>query len=683
MTDHTFALAVGTELNHYVIESVLGQGGFGVVYKAHHALLHETVVIKEFLPVELAGRQGHSVVPHGQSKQALYDDCLQRFLAEGRTLVKLRHPNVVRCRDLFNANGTAYLVMDFEDGLPLDLLIKSLEQQGLRYSEQQLLHFLLPLCDGLDYIHQQGVLHRDIKPANVFIRRNDGSPVIIDFGAAKQNFAAASQSQAPYTEFYAPLEQIEGSGQAKPSVDVHAFGGLMYRIVTGQVGPRAEARAMALISNQPDPLKPSANLAGDYYSATLLATIDRCLAFLPHERPASMQAVKELLETQQEPATHRDNLTKNDMSQLDELLALAGSDSIITDGEMQLLLNKAKALKLDAVLAQQYIVQQCMQRGWQLHSAQSASKPDQSATAATNGDVFSDIFGARQSHSAQQSTQNIVLDHDKITLCVERNSPALKGKQLAAHIGIETQGRVFTPLVHSGESLNQAYRQVFSTAEDYQQAVEIHLLRANEPNIDSATSLSKVNIGLAQPAPAGVPQIEISLYVLGSDLYLDVQRLDQAVAHATANRAAKATDGPAEVVGISGWLWLVMLTLFSKCLLAAGRLAQLYNDYEAQLFRQPSAPWNELYSTSIGVLGVYLLATFVLLVLFFRRSRHFVKVYTGVVIGMFFVDSGAFPLLFEQFNTSTIELLASVLLYELIVLSYLHWSERVKKTFVR
>lgn len=683
MTDHTFALAVGTELNHYVIESVLGQGGFGVVYKAHHALLHETVVIKEFLPVELAGRQGHSVVPHGQSKQALYDDCLQRFLAEGRTLVKLRHPNVVRCRDLFNANGTAYLVMDFEDGLPLDLLVKSLEQQGLRYSEQQLLHFLLPLCDGLDYIHQQGVLHRDIKPANVFIRRNDGSPVIIDFGAAKQNFAAASQSQAPYTEFYAPLEQIEGSGEAKPSVDVHAFGGLMYRIVTGQVGPRAEARAMALINNQPDPLKPAADIAGEHYSATLLSAIDSCLAFLPHARPASMQEVRELLQTQQQPATHNENLTKNDMSQLDELLALAGSDSIITDGEMQLLLNKAKALNLDAVLAQQYIVQQCMQRGWQLYSAQMSSKPGKSTTAATNGDVFSDIFSARQAHGAEQSTQNIVLGHDKITLCVERNSPALKGKQLSAYIGIETQGRVFTPLVHSGESLTQAYKQVFSTAEDYQQAVEIHLLRASEPSIDSAASLSKVNIGLAQPAPAGVPQIEISLYVQGNDLYLDVQRLDQPVAQAAPNHSAKPANEASQAVAIGGWLWLVMLALFSKFLLAGGRLAQLYNDYEAQFFRQPSAPWNELYSTSIGVLGIYLLATFLLLVLFFRRSHHFIKAYTAIVIGMFLLDSGVFPLLYEQFTGEGIELLGSMLVYELILLSYLHWSERVKRTFVR
>ncbi|WP_189484286.1 serine/threonine protein kinase, partial [Alishewanella tabrizica] len=226
----------------------------------------EQVVVKEFLPVELAGRHGNTVQPHGTSKQELYGECLRRFMVEGKTLVKLRHPNVVRCRDLFTANGTAYLVMDFEDGLPLDELVSSLEAQGSRYTEQQLLHFLLPLADGLAYIHSQGVLHRDIKPANVFIRRSDGSPVIIDFGAAKQNFALASQSQAPFTEFYAPLEQIEGGGEAKPTVDIHAFGGLMYRLATGQMGPKAEARAMALVYGNPDPLKPATELAKGHYS---------------------------------------------------------------------------------------------------------------------------------------------------------------------------------------------------------------------------------------------------------------------------------------------------------------------------------------------------------------------------------------------------------------------------------
>ena len=355
MNDNLNALPLGTELNHYVIEAVLGSGGFGIVYKAHHAHLDEQVVIKEFLPVELAGRHGNTVAPHGTSKQEVYSECLRRFMEEGRTLVKLRHPNVVRCRDLFTANGTAYLVMDFEDGLPLDELVRSLEAQGSRYTEQQLLHFLLPLADGLAYIHSQGVLHRDIKPANVFIRRSDGSPVIIDFGAAKQNFALASQSQAPFTEFYAPLEQIEGGGEAKPTVDIHAFGGLMYRLATGQMGPKAEARAMALVYGKPDPLQPAALLAQGQYSQPFLSTIDQCLAFKANERPQTMREVAQRLAQSGAQPQAEKNQTQTTLSALDDLIALAGADGVIHDTEMTMLLNKASSLGIGKDKAQQYI----------------------------------------------------------------------------------------------------------------------------------------------------------------------------------------------------------------------------------------------------------------------------------------------------------------------------------------
>lgn len=295
-TENILALPEGYELNHYVLESVIGQGGFGVVYKAHHAHLEESVVIKEFLPNELATRHGFTVLPHGQSKQQTYTDCLQRFLTEGKTLVKLRHPNVVRCRDLFTSNGTAYLVMDFEDGMTLESLLYHLEQVGGRYNEIQLLHFLLPLAQGIAYIHSEGVLHRDLKPANVFIRRSDGSPVIIDFGAAKQNFANVTKSHAPYTDFYAPIEQIEGGAEAKATIDIHAFGALMYRAVTGRLGAKAESRAMAIAFNKPDPLVPSTILAKSQVSNDLLTLIDSCIEFDASRRPQTMGEVIKALQ---------------------------------------------------------------------------------------------------------------------------------------------------------------------------------------------------------------------------------------------------------------------------------------------------------------------------------------------------------------------------------------------------
>lgn len=373
--ENILALPIGTEINHYVIESVLGQGGFGVVYKAHHAHLDEEVVIKEFLPVELASRQGETVTPHGTSKQDVYGDCLRRFMEEGRTLVKLRHPNVVRCRDLFTTNGTAYLVMDFEDGLALDELITSLESQGQHYSQEQLMHFLLPLADGLSYIHSQGVLHRDIKPANIFIRRSDGSPVLIDFGAAKQNFALASQSQAPYTEFYAPMEQIEGGGEAKPTIDIHAFGALIYRIVTGTKGTKAESRTLAFAMGKPDPLTSASELKKGDYSMSLMSLVDDCLQFKASDRPQTMEQVKERLLS----IESKDQIDGPDAStllaKLDDLISLAGSDGEISEAEMKLILDKAVMLTIDPASAQQYVVAKATKNGWKIESKSTQPPP--------------------------------------------------------------------------------------------------------------------------------------------------------------------------------------------------------------------------------------------------------------------------------------------------------------------
>ncbi|MFA3792439.1 protein kinase [Aliiglaciecola sp. SL4] len=378
--ENILALPTGTEINHYVIESVLGQGGFGVVYKAHHAHLDEEVVIKEFLPVELASRQGETVTPHGTSKQDVYGDCLRRFMEEGRTLVKLRHPNVVRCRDLFTSNGTAYLVMDFEDGLALDELINSLESQGQHYSQEQLMHFLLPLADGLNYIHSKGVLHRDIKPANIFIRRSDGSPVLIDFGAAKQNFALASQSQAPYTEFYAPMEQIEGGGEAKPTIDIHAFGALIYRIVTGEKGTKAESRTLAFAMGKPDPLVPASKLQKGEFSQSLLNLVDDCLQFRAMDRPQSMQEVKGRLLKSSNKVEGEPEKPQNLLAKLDDLIMLAGSDGEISEAEMKLILDKAVILTIDPVEAQQYVVLKATKHGWRFESALEQPKPDEPPT---------------------------------------------------------------------------------------------------------------------------------------------------------------------------------------------------------------------------------------------------------------------------------------------------------------
>ncbi len=306
MTDreeNNLALPIGSSISHYKIESVLGMGGFGIVYKARHEFLDDRVVaIKEFLPREMAGRQGSTVVPHTSSDQPLYSDNLQRFRNEGRTLAALQHNNVVHCQDLFDGNNTSYLIMDFEDGLPLNQLIEIHESRGTRYSEQQLLAILVPLAGGLAYVHSRDVLHRDIKPDNIFMRRSDESPVIIDFGAARQNYLSVTQTHAPFTPFYAPIEQMDTQAKPLPTLDIHAFGGLMYRMVCGVTGPDAQKRLMEVSFGNPDPLQPSATRAAGHYSDTLLQLIDQCLALKAAERPQTMEEVLQQLVALQQSA---------------------------------------------------------------------------------------------------------------------------------------------------------------------------------------------------------------------------------------------------------------------------------------------------------------------------------------------------------------------------------------------
>ncbi|MYM64779.1 serine/threonine-protein kinase [Pseudomaricurvus sp. HS19] len=300
MTDretHNLALPIGSSISQYRIESVLGMGGFGIVYKARHQFLYDRVVaIKEFLPRDLAGRRGTTVVPHSTSDQDLYNNSLQRFRNEGRTLSALSHPNVVYCQDLFDANDTAYLIMHFEDGAPLDELIRKHEAQGTRYTEQQLLAILIPVAKGLEYVHAQGVLHRDIKPDNIFLRRADESPVIIDFGAARQNYLSATRTQSPFTPFYAPIEQMDANAKPLPTLDIHAFGGLMYRMVCGAAGPDAQKRLMDFSFGQKDPLEPAQVRMAGVYSDDFLAMIDQCLALKAGQRPQTMTEVREKLE---------------------------------------------------------------------------------------------------------------------------------------------------------------------------------------------------------------------------------------------------------------------------------------------------------------------------------------------------------------------------------------------------
>ena len=285
------ALPLGAALGAYTIEEVLGHGGFGIVYRARHNELGNVAAVKEYLPAELAVREGASVHPRSAACRAGYEDGLRRFRDEARALVEFQaHPSIVSCRDFFRANGTAYLVMEHEEGLPLSELLRRREASGRPFDEADLLAVMVPLLEGLRRVHEAGMLHRDIKPGNVLVRRSDERPVLIDFGAAKQGIAERSKSLAPYTEGYAALEQV-GEGKLGPWTDVYAAGAVMWRIVAGGNPPwappnpvKVEKRANAVVRGEADPMPSARELGAGRFSPGVLAAIDRCLKLNEKER---------------------------------------------------------------------------------------------------------------------------------------------------------------------------------------------------------------------------------------------------------------------------------------------------------------------------------------------------------------------------------------------------------------
>ena len=293
------ALPPGARLDgdKYAIEEVLGSGGFGLVYRVRHLLLDEERAIKEYLPSEIAVREGETVYARSSGDTGDYRDGLDRFLKEARQLVRFDgHPNIIRCRDYFEANGTAYLVMDFEDGLPLDTFLARREDQGQPLTEAELRHLLRPLLEGLAHVHAEDVLHRDIKPGNVFVRRRDGQPVLLDFGAAKEDFSKHSRSRAPHTPGYAAPEQVEDECHLGPWTDLYAVGALMWRAVTGSPPPKVESRLSALRPGRTDPLVIDEGTGGGRFSADLLAVMRECLHLDEAQRPPSAKALLALLE---------------------------------------------------------------------------------------------------------------------------------------------------------------------------------------------------------------------------------------------------------------------------------------------------------------------------------------------------------------------------------------------------
>lgn len=295
------ALPEGTVLHGYTLGAVVGHGGFGIVYRAKHNELDLVVAIKEYLPIGLALREGQTIRPRSDRDRGAYEDGLRRFRDEARALISLRsNASTVSCREFFRAHGSAYLVMEYEEGRSLAEVLASREADGRPFGEADLLAVMLPLLEGLAHVHESGMLHRDIKPSNILIRHEDEKPVLIDFGAVKQEVVKHSKSLAPYTEGYAALEQVADSGDLGPWTDMYGVGAVMWRMVAGGNRPwtppdptRVENRSLALVRKTDDPLPPAVALGKERFSEGLLEAVDGCLRLQETERP---QVCHDLLE---------------------------------------------------------------------------------------------------------------------------------------------------------------------------------------------------------------------------------------------------------------------------------------------------------------------------------------------------------------------------------------------------
>ena len=282
---HKQALPYGSILHDYRLDRVLGAGGFGITYLGEHPNLG-SVAIKEYLPNELAVRHGRAVQPKSVADREDFDWGLDRFLNEARTLARFRHRNIVRVRDCFKANDTAYIVMDYEDVLPLDALLR---RHGT-LTEAQLHRVLLPLVDGLAQVHAAGFLHRDIKPSNIFVRRSDESPVLLDFGSARQAFGRRSKSMTAIASAgYAPPEQYESNGPQGAWTDIYALSALCYRAIMGNVPMEALSRQRQLLRTRTDPLPKLADARASGYSSAFLEAVDWGLRVVETERPQDLE----------------------------------------------------------------------------------------------------------------------------------------------------------------------------------------------------------------------------------------------------------------------------------------------------------------------------------------------------------------------------------------------------------
>ena len=287
----------GLEIAGYRIVKKIASGGFSIVYLASDED-GNAVAIKEYLPSSLALRQQGELVPSISAENfPVYRIGLKCFFEEGRALARIAHPNVVSVINFFRANETVYMVMAYESGRSLQEHILRRRDKGEKplVSERFIRKMFNLVLNGLREVHTNKLLHLDLKPANIYLRL-DGTPILLDFGAARQTLKTDMPKLYPmYTPGFAAPELYIKNSNLGPWTDIYSIGASIFACMMGAPPQPADQR------------KTNDKMEGHYkkldgtYSSEIIEVVRMCLKLDPLERPQSVFALQKALSAKQQP----------------------------------------------------------------------------------------------------------------------------------------------------------------------------------------------------------------------------------------------------------------------------------------------------------------------------------------------------------------------------------------------
>ena len=263
----------GTMLQEYKVIDQLGRGGFGITYLAKDINLGNKVAIKEYMP-DFAIRVNEKVIPQDKYSADDYTWGLKQFLQEGQTLVRFSSDYIVSVKRFFQQNNTAYLVMEYIDGRTLQDFVAKIT------NPTQIENLFFKVCEGLSQVHGAKFLHRDLKPDNILIR-NNGEPVLIDFGSARQ--ANASRTVALFSQAYSPIEQYASKSEHGDFTDIYSLAATFYHVITNNLLADSPTR---VLNEDYEALEGNENFSS--FSNSFRQLIDAGLRVRPDDRPQSI-----------------------------------------------------------------------------------------------------------------------------------------------------------------------------------------------------------------------------------------------------------------------------------------------------------------------------------------------------------------------------------------------------------